>query len=483
MVSAANSVINDGKTCGDGSPAAPKLLMVGRTSGISELLKRRFSSAIWLDNAAAVEAVPERIRSTNYDMIVCLVETSGPLQAKLQETLDLLSRNSPSTQIIVIADQEPEPPQRLLKSRNYQFIPHPVDSDRFCDLIRLTLAKRPLQQGMLAYPELRMLTEFEGMIGMSLSMREVFQRIIDAASADIPVLVTGETGTGKDLVAAAIHNRSKRKNKPYVPVNTGAIAPDLIASELFGHEKGAYTGAVERRQGFFEQADGGTIFLDEISTMDEKTQVGLLRILETKKFRRVRGDKDIQVDVRVIAATNESLEEAIQQKRFREDLYYRLDVFHVHMPPLRERPGGVTLLTNNFVIVFNALYNKSVKIIAPETYKYLRRYRWPGNVRELKNVIQRAVLMSKGEELTPDLLPERIQQAAAASADPSAPAEPSAGTGMPAAIHLGMTLEAVEKEFIAMTLAETKGNKKKAAMQLGISRRALYNKLQKYSLV
>jgi DNA-binding NtrC family response regulator len=312
-------------------------------------------------------------------------------------------------------------------------------------------------------------------------MRHVFQQIIDAAAAEIPVLVTGETGTGKDLVAAAIHNRSKRRNKPYVPVNTGAIAPELIASELFGHEKGAYTGALERRQGLFEQADGGTIFLDEISTMDERTQVGLLRILENKTFRRVRGDKDIHVDVRVVAATNESLDHAITQRRFREDLYYRLDAFRIQVPPLRERPGGVTLLTNNYVIKFNEAHGKVVKTIAPETLRALRRYRWPGNVRELKHVIQRAVLISRGEELTPDLLPERITQSASSSIaapEQERASEPRFDWG----IQPGMTLEAVEKQYIAMTLAAVKGNKKQAALQLGISRRALYNKLQKYSL-
>jgi DNA-binding NtrC family response regulator len=328
---------------------------------------------------------------------------------------------------------------------------------------------------MLAHPELRVLAVFEGMIGISLPMREVYQRIIEASSADIPVLITGETGTGKDLVAAAIHNRSKRKTKPYIPVNTGAIAPELIASELFGHEKGAYTGALERRQGFFEQANGGTLFLDEISTMDEKAQVGLLRILETKTFRRVRGDKDIHVDVRVIAATNEKLDEAIRQKRFREDLYYRLEVFHIHLPPLRERPGGVTLLTNHFVVVFNSLYQRNVKVVAPETYRCLRRYNWPGNVRELKNVIQRAVLMAKGEELTLDLIPARITQAAEAS-------DGATVDNAQLPIRPGMTLQAVEKEYIAMTLAATGGNKKEAALQLNISRRALYNKLAKYGI-
>ncbi len=463
------------------SSRIPQLLILERVGEIRALLKQRFSAAVSLEAAPDLGAVGDKVRRTTYDIFICRIESSAADRAKLEEVIESLCRNSPQTQIIVVSEHEPEPPYCVLKSSNYQYIPHPFDTERFCNLIKVALEKHPLRQSLLAYPELRVLTEFEGMIGMSLAMREVFQKILDASSADIPVLITGETGTGKDLVAAAIHNRSKRKNKPYVPVNTGAIAPELIASELFGHEKGAYTGALERRQGYFEQSDGGTMFLDEISTMDEKTQVGLLRILETKRFRRVRGDKDIQVDVRVIAATNESLEEAIKQKRFREDLYYRLDVFHIHLPPLRERPGGVTLLTNNFVIVFNSLYQKTVKVIAPEAYRCLRRYPWPGNVRELKNVVQRAVLMSKGEELTLDAIPERIREAAAMESPRSE--SHNGPTILPPSFRLGMTLEAVEKEFITMTLAATKGNKKQAALQLGISRRALYNKLQKYGLI
>jgi DNA-binding NtrC family response regulator len=196
--------------------------------------------------------------------------------------------------------------------------------------------------------------------------------------------------------------------------------------------------------------------------------------LETNTFRRVRGDRDIHVDVRIIAATNEDIQQAIERKRFRDDLYYRLEVFHIHLPPLRERPGGVTLLTNHFVIVFNSLYKKNVRVVAPEAYRCLRHYSWPGNVRELKNVIQRAVLMARGEELTLDLIPGRIRQAADAGPKAAAPQLP---------LHPGMTLKAVEKEFIAMTLAATRGNKKEAARKLGISRRALYNKLSKYGLL
>jgi DNA-binding NtrC family response regulator len=450
-----------------------RLLLVDSAGEIGSLLRRHFSRAVYVDALPSLQAAPERLKTKAYDMLICVSDISLP-QAKLREILELLATVAPQTQIILVGSEEPEPPRCLLSTPNYQYIPEPIDALGFCRLVQLALEKHPLREHILAYPDVRVFTEFEGMLGISLPMREVFQRIIDAASADIPVLVTGETGTGKDLVAAAIHNRSKRQSKRYIPVNTGAIAPELIASELFGHEKGAYTGASERREGYFEQAHGGTIFLDEISTMDEKTQVGLLRILETQSFRRVGGDRDIQVDVRVIAATNESLEDAIRQRRFREDLYYRLDVFHIHMPPLRDRPGGITLLTNNFVIVFNSLYQKRVKTVAPDAYRCLRRYSWPGNVRELKNVIQRAVLMSKGEELTVDLIPERIRDAYAAAESSNHQADAAESR-----IRPGMTLEAVEKEFIAMTLAATRGNKKQAALQLGISRRALYNKLQK----
>ena len=315
--------------------------------------------------------------------------------------------------------------------------------------------------------------QFEGMLGVSLPMLEVFQRVNDAASADIPVLITGETGTGKDLVAGAIHNRSDRKNKPFVAVNTGAMASELIASELFGHEKGAYTGAGAVRKGSFELADGGTIFLDEISTMDERCQVFLLRILEAKTFRRVGGEKDIRVDVRVIGATNDNLEAAVKQNKFREDLYFRFDVFRIHMPPLRDRPGGLKVLSQHFLELFSQLYDKKLQSVAAETLRYLESYSWPGNVRELKNVIQRAVLVSKGKELTADLLPARIKDAGESDRNSFLATLP---------IHVGMTLEAAEREFLAMTLGSVAGNKTRAASILGISRRTLYDKLKRHRL-
>jgi DNA-binding NtrC family response regulator len=254
----------------------------------------------------------------------------------------------------------------------------------------------------------------------------------------------------------------------------GAISHDLIGSELFGHEKGAFTGASDVHHGVFEQAQGGTIFLDEITTMDEKTQVSLLRVLETRSMRRVGGTKDIDVDARVIAAANENIEETVKARRFREDLYYRLDVFRIHLPPLRERPGDVTFLTNHFIARFGSMYGKSIRRAPAEIYQILRAYSWPGNVRELKNVIQRAVVMARGAELIPELLPARIREASDSG---------SRQNTAPPPIQVGMSLEDVEREFITMTLDSVAGNKAKAAAILKISRHTLYDKLKKYGVL
>ena len=411
--------------------------------------------------------------AAGYDVLIWDAVTSKTEQAKGLELLDRLTKNS-RTYIIVITDQWTSPiGLDRLRAYAHRTLAHPVRKDEIPALVTQAFLQQGSGGSVRNKHETSIPLEFEGMLGVSLPMQEVFKRIVEAASEDISVLITGETGTGKDMVASAIHRRSRRRNGPYVAVNTGAISSELIASELFGREKGAYTGAVETGKGHFEQAHGGTIFLDEISTINERAQVSLLRVLETKTFRRVGGERDICANVRVIAATNETLEEAVRQKRFREDLFYRLDVFRIHVPALRERPGGVALLTNHFVPHFNAIYKKNVRVIPKETWLCLRNYSWPGNVRELKNVIQRAVLMAKGDELTFDLLPLRIR---------TLDITQTTASSHPSPIHIGMTLDSVEREFILMTLGATQGNKKEAAQQLGISRRALYDKLKKHGL-
>ena len=452
----------------------PRVLVVEKTGSIQTLLRDRFShDGVRVDAMPLVVAAMEKFKSARYDVLIWDAAGSKTEQSKGLELLDLLSRDSIRTYAIVVTDKKGGSLSlERLRTYAHRTLIRPVDPDELCALVSQALDQQGSRSGADSPGETPIPLEFEGMLGISLPMREVFQRILEAASEDIAVLITGETGTGKDMVAAAIHRRSRRKDGPYIPVNTGAIPSELIASELFGHERGAYTGAVETAKGRFEEAHGGTIFLDEISTISEKVQVSLLHVLETKTFRRVGGERDICADVRVIAATNENLEEAVKQKRFREDLFYRLEVFHIHVPALRERPGGVAFLTNHLVPHFNAIYKKNVRTVVPDTWLCLRRYPWPGNVRELKNVIQRAVLMAKGEELTPDLLPLRIRAASTA--------ENVVTQHFP--IHAGMTLRALEREFILVTLASTKGNKKETAQKLGISRRALYDKLKKYGL-
>jgi DNA-binding NtrC family response regulator len=449
----------------------PSVLIIEKEPDVLGLVKNQLSTDVRLDTHTAIDRVFDTPKETTYDLVIWEPPPSKSQHTEQVELLNRLGENWPQTPVIVISNGRDNLPCSI-PADNLYYVQRPLDANKLCALIESELENRPRHTSISSEPKSQIPINFEGMLVGSLVMREVIQQIIEAASADITVLITGETGTGKDLVAAAIHKRSKRKEFPYVPVNTGAMTPELIASELFGHEKGSYTGALATREGFFEQADRGTIFLDEISTMDEKAQISLLRVLETNTFRRVGGGKDIGVDVRVIAATNEDLQEAVEQKKFREDLYYRLDVMRIHLPPLRQRPGAVTFLTDHFVVQFNEIYHKNVRAVSPDAYRYLRRYPWPGNVRELKNVIQRAVLISQGKELTRELLPARIRETAEANANPDA---------LP--VRIGMSLEAVEKEFIKTTLRFTSGNKKAAASMLGISRRALYNKLQKFGLM
>jgi len=318
------------------------------------------------------------------------------------------------------------------------------------------MASRTIETGEIELP-----FEFEGIITVSLPMRSVIRGIMEASAVDIPVLVTGETGTGKDLIAAAIHKRSQRQDKPYIPVNTGAMAPELIASEIFGHERGSFTGAQEARAGIFEQADGGTVFLDEIATMDEKTQVSLLRVLEEKAFRRVGGIKKIGVDVRIIAATNENLERNVAEKRFREDLFYRLNVFHINVPPLRERPGAITVLTDHFLSHFSAVYGKDVERVSPETYRLLRRYPWPGNVRELENAIEYAVAVVHGQTIHIEDLPIEVSEPA-----PSLP----------------VLATTEETQSLRDALDAHRWNREDTARALGMSRTTLWRKMREAGL-
>jgi len=301
-------------------------------------------------------------------------------------------------------------------------------------------------------------------------MRKIYQVVEQAAPTSASVLITGESGTGKELVAQTIHQLSPRAAFQFIAINCAAIPETLLESEIFGHEKGAFTGAADRRQGCFELADRGTLFLDEIGEMTPATQVKLLRVLQEQKFRRLGGRAEQSVDVRIIAATNADPVEAVRQGKLREDLFYRLNVFSLRLPPLRERKEDLPLLIQSFINEFNARNQKVVAGVEHEAMRLLEQHAWPGNVRELRNVIERATILAPGQFIEAKHLPPVVEGDVPSSRE------------APMALAAGITVEEAERRLIMMTLAHTRDNKTRAAEILGISLKTLHNKLNKLRL-
>lgn len=304
------------------------------------------------------------------------------------------------------------------------------------------------------------------LVGSTPQMQQIFHMIADVAPSTASILILGETGTGKELVANAIHCQSDRASMPFVALHCAALSEGVLESELFGHEKGAFTGAIQSRKGRFEVADGGTLFLDEVGEMSLKVQVKLLRVLEKGKFERVGGEKTIKVDVRLIAATNRDLEREVSEGRFREDLFYRLNVITIHLPPLSERREDIPLLSSFFVIKYTKKYKKEIKGFTPEAMEVLCAYHWPGNVRELENIVERAIVLCKKNMISVDHLPRNIV--------------PEKDDISIIKIPLGTLLRDAEKEIIQKTLQITHGNKKEAAKILGISNRKIEYKVKEW---
>ncbi len=319
---------------------------------------------------------------------------------------------------------------------------------------------------------------FSNIIGKSPQMKSLFEKILTVAPTDVTVLITGESGTGKELIANAIHQNSPRKNNIFLPINCAAIPGEILESELFGHEKGAFTGAVSQKIGKFELTSNGTLFLDEIGEMSLDLQAKLLRIIEQKEFMRVGGNKLIKVKTRIIAATNQNLEELVKSGKFREDLYFRLKVVHLKIPPLRERKGDIPLLVNHFIKKFGEIHNKPEISITPETLKILEHYPWPGNVRELQNLIESLVIFSTDNIIKPQNLPDELIEKS--NFKVNLPQNPLPDLSDSVIIKLGQTLEEVEKMIILKTLEKFNGNKTHTAKVLGIGLRTLHRKLKEY---
>jgi DNA-binding NtrC family response regulator len=367
-----------------------------------------------------------------------------------------------------------------LKMGAYDYIKKPFKADAIRLIVRLALETQNLRREVRHLRRKTKEGDLSGtgdMVGASPELLEVFRQVREVAKHETStVIVTGESGTGKELVARGIHNLSPRRDRPFIEINCGSLPFNLLESELFGHERGAFTDAKTRKIGLFEEAGGGTIFLDEIGEMDLGLQVKLLRVLEDRKIRRLGGIRNIDIDVRVIAATNRNLKEAMEEKVFREDLYYRLNVFPIHVPPLRERRPDIPQLLHYFLQRFNREFNKHIREISREALDLLTRYAWPGNVRELRNVVERICIMNQGDVIRPEVLPREIRGEVA-------PRESAISFEIPPeGILLEATVEQLEKELIAQAARITGGNVAKTARLLNIPRGTLRYKMEKYEL-
>ena len=358
-----------------------------------------------------------------------------------------------------------------MKLGAYDFLTKPFARDRLLVTVNNALLNSSLKREVAELrSELKNKYEFDNIIGQSGVMQDVFRALEKVVNSNVTVLITGESGTGKELIARAIHFHSKiRANKPFVAVNCSALPESLLESELFGHEKGAFTGAAGRRLGKFEQANGGTIFLDEIGLMTPATQSKILRILQEREFERVGGNELIKVDVRVISATNKNLEDEMKKGEFREDLFYRISVFPIKLPPLRERKDDIPILSAFFLKKYSEQENKEIEGISPDALDLLLAYNWPGNVRELENAIERAIVLTSGPEISAKDLPTAVRSLGEKRIYEADNA-------------LASWIEKLEEEALRQALLECEGNISQTAKKLGIGRATIYRKAKKYGL-
>ena len=413
--------------------------------------------------AASAELALKALEQGPFDIVLLDIKMPGMDGMELQTRIH--AANPKIVVIMMTAFASVDTAVRALKQGAFDYVTKPIDPDELSHLVARALKERRLEEENTQLREtIDELSAADFVIGESPAMHKVMELIRQVAQTNATVMIRGESGTGKELVARTIHANSQRKYFPIVPINCGALPDSLLESELFGHERGAFTGAQFRRKGRFEMADGGTLFLDEIGSITPKMQVDLLRVLETSEVMRLGSSKPVTVDFRVICATNEDLEKMVADGRFRQDLYYRINVFSIALPSLRERRTDVPTLARHFMTKLAMQMDKRVSDISPEALQKLVAYDWPGNVRELANAIERAMVVAREDMIRPGDLPFSL---------PDAPA---------ATVPAGDSLADMEKAHIAVILGRTRWNITQAADILGIDRATLYNKIKKYGL-
>ncbi|MDQ2644003.1 MAG: sigma-54 dependent transcriptional regulator [Myxococcota bacterium] len=404
---------------------------------------------------------------------VVLTDVRMPKMGGLDLLETLRAKGNDATVIVMSAYGNMDMAIEAMKAGAYDYVQKPFKPDEVVLTLRKAEERETLRRENRALrDEIRKEHRFEDILAKSGSMQDIFRTIAKIADYKTTVLVTGESGTGKELVARAVHRRSSRRGGPFVAVNCGAIPENLLESELFGHKKGAFTDAVQDRRGLFEEAHTGTLFLDEIGELPLGLQVKLLRVLEDEKIRRLGEARDLQVDVRIVAATHRDVAAETKAGRFREDLFYRLNVLHIHVPPLRERRDDVPLLIEHFVAKNNTRLGTGIRGIDTEARRLLYEYAWPGNVRELENTIERAMVLAEGEQIVAADLPERIREARDAVQLHLASGE----------LSVKKTMRVIEEILIRRALQKTKGNRTRAAEVLEISHRALLYKIKDYEI-
>jgi len=445
-----------------------KILIVDDEKSMRESLQLLLRDQYEIYQAASGKEAIEMVKKHPIDLVLLdirLPEIDGIEVLKIIKSIDDSIEVIMVTAVIMVGKAV-----EAIRHGAYDYLTKPFDIQALTEQVEKVVERRRLFQENLS---LRKLIEsdyqFEKIVGKSPAIREIFKIIDEVAQSNATVLITGESGTGKELVARAIHNRSPRKEKLFVAINCAAIPENLLESELFGHERGSFTGASERQLGKFEIAQGGTLFLDEIGSLPLPMQAKLLRAIQEKEIERIGGVKPIPVDVRIISATNSDLRTEVKARRFREDLYYRLNVIPIHLPPLRERREDIPLLANHFLHKYNREFNKKIKSFKKEVMELFLNYSWPGNIRELENLVERLVVLTKEGEIGPEKLPAEIKG--------EMPCLPKATE-----TNLFEAVRKFEADFIKKALEKTGGKKSKAAKLLGIHRNTLLNLEKKLKL-
>ncbi|MFU2157637.1 MULTISPECIES: sigma-54-dependent transcriptional regulator [unclassified Caldisericum] len=438
---------------------------------LSETLKDESYEVVEVNNGK--DAI-EQVKKNDFDCV--LLDVRMPILDGMEAFLKIREIRNNLPVIFLTAYGSSDLAIKAMKKGAYDYLTKPFDIEELKIKVKKAIELKELTENAPSFEKGENRYEADEIIGNSPKMQEVFKEIGKVAESDATVLIRGESGTGKELVAKAIHHHSTRKNKPFVVVNCAAIPESLLESELFGHEKGAFTDAYTKRIGKFEQANEGTIFLDEIGDMSLNLQAKLLRVLQEKTFNRVGGNETIITTARVLAATNRNLEKLVESGEFREDLFYRLNVVTIWLPPLRERKEDIPLLVNYFVSKYSEKYKKNVRGVSKEVLELFMDYNWPGNVRELENAIARGVIVTSAPLILLEDLPQTLQNKIKSEEYNKTEVEEEN-------LNLPKLIEKIEKEAIIKALEKAQGNKTKAAQILGISRKSLFNKLRYYNLM